>query len=516
MLSGKKGQVSIEVLAILGVVVIGSIVFGAYYISSINKNISDSSKVASVLDGFEDQLGDGTGHPNVPNIPSVICNRNGNCETSLGEDNGNCPDDCSCGDGLCLPPSENYGSCPIDCPDTIPDFATLQLTLDPTGNSAIDASFGIKVKVANSSYDLGNVGKLDISDSTGSPTSNCSYNGVYNNTFTNLGRLNQTIPAGSIENTFDFTCKTPGTYTFSFSGVTPNELTTPTLSGAITKIITSGLIPPPPTPVFNISITSPIEGQAYFNNQSIQLTATELDFGTTGISCEWHIGDRFVSVDKSCNYSFDLATLTLPEIIGEQKVIVYATKVIDGISIQSKDEKMINIYKSDPTVAYLTINPPTQYVGEEFNIKIASMTQNLLTNPTITFTDSINCNIDLTRAISGYDIVNGTNVYYKLLPTTCPKAMYQSQDNLKPVNAIFNGKYTLFYVGYDLLFKSGNCNSFASGYGVLQACALPMGGLGYNTDYWQNNGYGLLKVYADQSSGTTTNPYGTLTVYVTE
>jgi len=44
---------------------------------------------------------------------SPICG-NGICEDFLGENNSNCPADCYCGDGNCLPP-ENDVNCPSDC-----------------------------------------------------------------------------------------------------------------------------------------------------------------------------------------------------------------------------------------------------------------------------------------------------------------------------------------------------------------------------------------------------------------
>ena len=51
-----KGQTSIEILAILGVLVIGGIILGTFYLSSINKKTADATEIANL--GYENWIGD--------------------------------------------------------------------------------------------------------------------------------------------------------------------------------------------------------------------------------------------------------------------------------------------------------------------------------------------------------------------------------------------------------------------------------------------------------------------------
>ncbi len=54
----KKGQVSIEILIVLSILIIAGVVFGVYYISNLNKTTSDldGNEVTDVTDTFKDSL----------------------------------------------------------------------------------------------------------------------------------------------------------------------------------------------------------------------------------------------------------------------------------------------------------------------------------------------------------------------------------------------------------------------------------------------------------------------------
>ena len=68
----KKGQTSIEILAILGVLVIGGIILGTFYLQNINKKTTEATEIANI--DYNDIIGD-------TNIPLSECG-NGVVEAS--------------------------------------------------------------------------------------------------------------------------------------------------------------------------------------------------------------------------------------------------------------------------------------------------------------------------------------------------------------------------------------------------------------------------------------------------
>lgn len=56
----KKGQVSIEILIVLSILIIAGVVFGVYYISNLNKTTQDldNNEVTNVTDTFRNSLND--------------------------------------------------------------------------------------------------------------------------------------------------------------------------------------------------------------------------------------------------------------------------------------------------------------------------------------------------------------------------------------------------------------------------------------------------------------------------
>ncbi len=89
-----KGQTSIEILAILGVLVVGSIILGSFYISSVNKKTDETTNLSDVSTGFEDWLDDESG--SLPPASGGDCTVASECGSTNNQcteydcDNGNC------------------------------------------------------------------------------------------------------------------------------------------------------------------------------------------------------------------------------------------------------------------------------------------------------------------------------------------------------------------------------------------------------------------------------------------
>jgi len=558
----KRGQISVEALVIVGVLVVGGVIFGAVYFNQLNEQAKKGSELSGLTDTFLDDFG-----YNGPPSTST-CNHNGVCNS--GENSSNCPDDCppspnNCNyNGVCEPPLENENNCsdctypPDDCDDdgfcedgentdTCDDcldatFTNFNLTLDnPPDSSPVNIRFSLKAQIKSGypSVEIYNIRlmKFDPISYSWSNSKKCTINEVA----PDAGGTYNMILSMEIENTPSqihskiidgISCSEEGEYRFS-AMARPKEISgVPSLSADVTKIITPAstgcgdptvcdvvagetcptcpecCIPTPPS--FSILITSPTEWQSFFNDQTIQLTAEDSNASNSGsLICEWYIGDTYVPANKYCNFSYDLRSIDP----GEYKVTVSASKEVNGITLTSTDARNIMIFKHDNT-AYLA-SPGMQYVGKEFNIIVSSSNQNAVSAVApgnITFTGTT-CSIASDRVSQVEEDINGTAVYYKLFPTTCTEANYTAQDTLGEVNAVLGGESTPFYVGYDTSLNFGACSVWASTYGQLTSCVLQTSGGGYNSDYW-NNSYGLLKVTVDVSSGETTSDYGTLTVYV--
>ncbi|MDD3178504.1 MAG: hypothetical protein PHR26_03210 [Candidatus ainarchaeum sp.] len=74
-----KGQVSIEVLAILGVLIIGAVLLGVFYLNTIYDKMDEGTDIGSLTDGFDFGFDDEPGTPGGPVVPT--CDNDGVRET---------------------------------------------------------------------------------------------------------------------------------------------------------------------------------------------------------------------------------------------------------------------------------------------------------------------------------------------------------------------------------------------------------------------------------------------------
>lgn len=260
MISTKKGQGSLEVLIIFGVLVIGSIIFGLFYLGNV-KNIfvtdpgtqqdrnstngdiynsiegsliyNDEQQIASSAIGMEEPVEE-------PSCGDGTCN---GTETMIS-----CPEDCidmaqqTCGDGTCNG-TETMISCPEDC--SAGYSQTLTLELIPNSSSLLNNSFEIKLSTQTS--DMG-LTKIKIRQG-GIESMNCNYNGVYDSTFEDIGLLEPEGTSGVYSITTRFSCNSAGVYSFTFF-VSPIGSPEQEIISSISKEIRE--------PSYNVSILSPV------------------------------------------------------------------------------------------------------------------------------------------------------------------------------------------------------------------------------------------------------------------
>lgn len=168
----KKGQISIEVLTILSILVVGGVIFGVYYLNGVNKEMSDASKLKLT--------------PEETDSPS-------------------------------MQPGNETPTDPIQPPYTPGEF-TIDLSLDSNGPSLPNTYFEIVVTL-NNVVDMDgdmNVTEIKVNNKdTGFPSSDCNYNSMQITSGT-LSGLD--IPIGDRDNEYvnlTFSCSTDGNYRFT-------------------------------------------------------------------------------------------------------------------------------------------------------------------------------------------------------------------------------------------------------------------------------------------------------------
>ncbi|HOW29837.1 MAG TPA: hypothetical protein PK685_04175 [archaeon] len=557
--SKKKGQISVEALIIVGVLVIGGIIFASVFLGNINNQTKKANELSGITDDFMNDLegwntpgpGPGPGGSNCGNhvcenppenqsncsdceIPSDGCNDNGYCEPELGETAANC-DDCQ------SPTFSNF---------VISKYA-------PTGDSPVNSKFSLKAEITSSYpsveiYDI-KLTKFDPISYSWSNSNKCAIKGTAPDAGTGIypGTLLMTIEDVSLKNhgkiIDEISCSEEGEYRFSALARPKGVTGVPSLSDDEAKIITSapvGCGNPAicesgetcatctecctiPGTSFGVLISSPTD-QKYYNNTDninfIAITAPELKPGETD-SCVWYVNEKIeiplTGQQNSCSLSQVSLSDTSVFSEGLNKITVYAQRsTTAGKKLEANASVGIYILKPiNPGTLYL-LTPRNLLVGENFNLMVYGTNQGSVNAPrninNFTFTGN-KCVVTSSTPTCGTTTVNGTDVYYCDYPAICSQPAYSQTGVHNPteITASMTGttETAKFYSEYDLWFDFGNCSVTATSYGKMHACLSSSSGMGYNSDYW-NNSSGLLKANVDVSFNMTKNINGTLKVYV--
>lgn len=228
LFKNSKGQISVEVLTIVGILVIGGIIFGVFYLSQINRSIDDADQLdTSIGDQFGEVLTP-VGMGNI--LPTCSDNIQNGLEQGV-DCGGPCPscvisgDDC--GDGYCDVLGGECDTCPQDC--TIDQCSTVpkpfEITLEPLQATGIVGQdyLGPETNLImnnSTSVDL----SLTVKKSNGiggySPTDECTYDGQpTNNGFIEI--MNDITSDSLFKKNIN--CSQEDTYYFSFKGVDENS-----------------------------------------------------------------------------------------------------------------------------------------------------------------------------------------------------------------------------------------------------------------------------------------------------
>lgn len=206
MISTKRGQGSLEVLIIFGVLVIGSVIFGMFYLSNVrNIFVTDpgtqqdrNSTNGDIYNSIEGSL--------IYNDEQQIASSAIGMEEPGMEEP---PEGSSCGDGTC-DATETMIDCPEDCSSGYSETITLELI--PNSSSLLNEYFEIKLSTQTPDMELT---KITI-EKDGFGSMNCKYNGVYGSTFENIGLLEPEEASGVYSITTRFSCKSAGIYLFTY------------------------------------------------------------------------------------------------------------------------------------------------------------------------------------------------------------------------------------------------------------------------------------------------------------
>lgn len=525
----RRGQISVEALIIVGVLVIGGVIFGAVYFNQLNEQAKKGSELSGLTDTFLDDFG------NNDTPPTPSCNNNGVCEPPLENEN-NCsdctppPDGCD-EDGFCEP-GEDPETC-SDCQN--PVFSDFNLTLDkPLGPSPVNAKFSLKAQIKSGYpsveiYDI-TLMKFNPISYSWSNSKKCKIGGVepgaegiYNIVF--LMKIEDVLSQIHGKIIDGISCSEEGEYRFSAMARPKSHITITASSNQLTKIIT----PVGPGTSFSVLISSPVDGKYYFTTDKIDFiakTSPELSPGETD-SCVWYVnGEIKIPLTGQTN-SCSLSQVSLSDTSifseGLNKITVYAQRSTTTGKLREADASVeIYILKPiNPGVLYLS-TPRNVLVGEDFIVKVYGTDEKQVTASrsidNFTFTGN-KCAV-ISNPTCASTRVNGTIIYYCDYPAVCSYPAYSQTGAHLPVEITANlsgtSESAKFYSEYDLLSYSGNCNTTGTEYGILNLCIYSTGGSKFNSNYWLDNGYGLLKLYVDSPKSEVSNSYGTFVAYVSE
>lgn len=551
--SKKKAQISIEALIIVGVLVIGGVIFASVYLNNLGVHTKRSSELSGLTDGFMNDLSGWNDTPGTPGTGSTpTCSDSIQNQGEIGIDcGGPCP---ACmTPGTCNNGIQDGLETGTDCGGTCPPCATpgefiISLVLNPASSSPKNIDFKIHVLMTNATGQPKEVLKsIEITDDyTTLPTTKCSFNGTNASSFNNLN-----IPFNGVrEMVLSFSCKDDGNYSFAIEAgilgdTTPEYNDTQNVVKEIKSTAigcaVSGVCGPTDTcptcpecctvlgDIFSVKIAVP-ENQKYFFREDrtdfIAVLNPEKKAGETD-SCVWYVNESkeipIGSQPDSCRLEGISLNDTSLFAEGLNTITVYAQRstLAAGKKLEANAKIEINILKPiNPEILYLSA-PRNLIVGESFNLKVYGITEGQV-NATrnisnFTFTGN-KCAITSATPVCGSTTVNSTNVYYCDYPAVCSSASYAQTSPYDPSEVVASLQGTSetarFYSEYDLLFYSGNCSVTATSYGKMNTCVSSINGMGHNVDYWTDPSYGLLKTSINVSSSIIENNYGILKIYI--
>jgi surface protein len=239
MFKSKKGQVALEVLVIFGVLVVGSIIFGLFYMNNVKDILVEGPGTKQDKNGGGDVYDDLEGsliyndEEQIGSSSHGITGGSGGTGGTGGTDNPEDPPVLYCGDGIC--DSGEEIACPQDC-ITIGSLDDLEIILDPETSSYGNQNFNIIVN-AYTDYPILNVTQIEVKKrneyGTYISTNNCEFDNSYSSIFSNPGTLIYDEENDTLTNTFTFSCNTLGNYDFKF---TVSDLSnTDSLTGSVVE-----------------------------------------------------------------------------------------------------------------------------------------------------------------------------------------------------------------------------------------------------------------------------------------
>ncbi len=495
--SKKKAQVSVEALILVGIIVLGATIFASMYLSRITHGINSSTKLdAGLSDIFNDPFPENSVTKCSDGTPLHCCN-NIMDEDEEGVDCGG--SSCrSCGSG---------------------DFI-ITLALNPPSASSINQTFSVDVTLENTTGETGaiinevKIKKNNVSTRDCILIGQSSTNGNY--------EVNIPFESSNLK-TLEFRCSAAGTYKIAIYAEIPNtnylaNKTTPD------KVITSGISS------YAVKIEEP-RNDAYLvlgGTSNFKASVTPSPNSGETDHCVWYVNEKPItrsSTPNTCN----LENISLSEplfTLGENEISVFATRYSNGVMINNAESKVrVKIIRMPGANELILFAPRKVFVGDNFNIKVYGLNQSQVENAgrnTSDFSFTTNCEVTSNSSVCGSAMIYATTgtstIYFCDYPAVCLRAAYDqtSPHNPKDVTVSLAGSTPAkFFSVYDLTYYSGNCNTTATEYGILQSCVMPFtGGLGYNDDYWRDSSYGFLKSYIDQASETNTNNYGKIIGYI--
>lgn len=281
MIKSKKGQVALEALVVFGILIIGVVIFGLFFMGNIKEITTtdpgtkqDKNTGGDVYDSLEGSL--------IYNDEQQIGSSSfGVIDVGgSGTDNPEDPPILFCGDGSCNN-GETIITCAQDC--FAGYFVTnLELELLPEDIAYTNTKITINATLESDAplvqISQINIKKYDGDDYAYYETTDCGLTGYDNNyTYLNVGELLPTDP-GFLTGSFDFFCNTPGRYRFIFSISNGTD----TIENEIDKTITE----PPALPTILVFDTT--RDIPYGNTRDI-LLPLEPD-GTYDFTVDWGDG----------------------------------------------------------------------------------------------------------------------------------------------------------------------------------------------------------------------------------